>query len=126
MVNDNYCVCALDGIIGILGKKWVLLVVNSIGNAGTIRFSSLIKELDGVSPSTLTAILRELEAYGLITRRVFPEIPPRVEYSLSDDGKGLRNAMLPLLRWAAEKDQYKKLKSSCKPQEYVKLDYGSQ
>ncbi|MEM0145692.1 MAG: helix-turn-helix domain-containing protein [Conexivisphaerales archaeon] len=125
MENDNYCVCALDGIISLLGKKWVLLTVNLIGNAGTIRFSSLFKELDGISPSTLTSILRELEANGLIVRKVFPEIPPRVEYSLSKEGQGLRVAMLPLLRWAAEKDHYKKLKGSCRPEEYVKLDYSS-
>ncbi|MDG6930486.1 MAG: helix-turn-helix transcriptional regulator [Nitrososphaerota archaeon] len=125
MEDDSYCVCALDGVISILGKKWVLLTVNSIGNAGTARFSFLLKELAGVSPSTLTYILRELEANGLIVRKSFPEIPPRVEYSLSDDGKRLREAMMPLLRWAAEKDQYKNLESSCKPQDYVRLDSSS-
>ncbi|MEM0271619.1 MAG: helix-turn-helix domain-containing protein [Thermoprotei archaeon] len=124
MENDNYCICALDGIIGLLGKKWVLLTVNSIGNAGTIRFSTLFKELHGVSPSTLTSILRQLEVNGLITRKVHPVIPPRVEYSLSEEGQRLRVAMLPLLRWAAEKDAYKKLKGSCRPEEYVKLDYS--
>ncbi|MGC8558470.1 MAG: winged helix-turn-helix transcriptional regulator [Nitrososphaeria archaeon] len=121
MEDDNYCICELDGIIDLLGKKWVLLVVNSIGNAGTIRFSSLFRELDGISPSTLTMILRELESNGLIVRKTFSEIPPRVEYSLSSDGKGLRKAMLPLMRWASEKDMYKKPKSSCRPEEFVKL-----
>jgi DNA-binding HxlR family transcriptional regulator len=77
------------------------LVVNAIGNRGKFRFSRMMQELKGISPTTLTDTLQELQREGLIMRESFAEIPPRVEYSLTKDGVQLRSAILPSLQWAS-------------------------
>jgi len=62
-----------------------------------------MKELTGISPKTLADRLKELTEAGLIRKAIFPEIPPRVEYSLTQDGIEVRDAMLPLMEWAYKK-----------------------
>jgi DNA-binding HxlR family transcriptional regulator len=99
--DEHICFCPLEGTIDVIGKKWALLIVNAIGNNGRVRFNGLMKELSGISPKTLSDSLKELQAEGLIKRESFPEIPPRVEYSLTGDGTELRRSIIPLLRWAA-------------------------
>ena len=99
--SGRLCLCPLEGIIDTIGKKWALLVVNAIGNHGRLRFSQMMQELKGISPTTLTDTLQELQRERLITRESFAEIPPRVEYSLTKDGAQLRKAILPLLQWAS-------------------------
>jgi DNA-binding HxlR family transcriptional regulator len=99
--SNRLCLCPLEGIIDTIGKKWTLLVVNAIGNRGKFRFSQMMQELKGISPTTLTDTLQELQRKGLIRRESFAEVPPRVEYSLTQDGTQLRRAILPLLQWAS-------------------------
>jgi len=77
------------------------------------RFKDLYRELKGISPSTLTAVLRGLEAQGLVSRQQYAEIPPRVEYSLTKDGEALRRAILPLLIWASERDTRQNSRPRC-------------
>jgi len=115
------CMCALDGTMDLLGKKWVLFAINSIGNHGTVRFTELYDELRGVSPSTLSWVLRELQAAGLIERKSFAEIPPRVEYSLTKNGRELRLAIQPLLLWASRQDSYPERLAKCDPKHYVNI-----
>jgi len=62
-----------------------------------------MKNLNGISPKTLTDRLKELKKSGLINREIFAEIPPRVEYSLTQDGIELRDLMIPLMEWASNK-----------------------
>jgi DNA-binding HxlR family transcriptional regulator len=95
------CLCPLEGVIDKIGKKWTLLVVNAIGNHERLRFGQMMQELRGISPATLTDTLQELQREGLVKREPFAEIPPRVEYSLTEDGAPLRKAILPLLQWAS-------------------------
>ena len=99
------CVCPLGGIIELISKKWALLVINTIGNNGTLRFNQIMKNLDGINPKSLSSRLREIEGYGLIERRSYAEIPPRVEYSLTDEGKELRKAIVPLMEWTHRHDK---------------------
>jgi DNA-binding HxlR family transcriptional regulator len=99
--SDHVCFCPLEGVIDVISKKWALLIVNAVGNNGRLRFNSLIQELGGISPKTLSDTLKELKAEGLIKRESFAEIPPRVEYSLTEDGLELRKSIIPLLKWAA-------------------------
>jgi DNA-binding HxlR family transcriptional regulator len=99
--SAHLCLCPLEGVIDTIGKKWALLVVNAIGNYGRLRFSRMMEELQGISPTTLSDTLQELQREGLIMRESFAEIPPRVEYSLTKDGTQLRKAILPLLQWAS-------------------------
>jgi DNA-binding HxlR family transcriptional regulator len=99
--------CPLDGVIETIGKKWSLLTVNEIGNHGSLRYNDILHELNGISPSTLASMLKELEHECIISREAFNEIPPRVEYSLTNRGKELRKAIIPLLKWATKKGNFK-------------------
>jgi DNA-binding HxlR family transcriptional regulator len=122
--KQAYCICALDGTMDLLGKKWVLFTVNAIGTHGTMRFTELIKELKGVSPATLSWILRRLGQSDVVDRKAFAEIPPRVEYSLTVSGKELRKAIVPLLLWAAERDQYSQARNDCDAGQFVEIKSG--
>ncbi len=73
----------------IISKKWALLVINTIGNSQTIRYSEIRDVLGEINSQVLSDRLKELEEAGLIKREAFAEIPPRVEYSLTKDGKAL-------------------------------------
>jgi DNA-binding HxlR family transcriptional regulator len=102
--GNHVCFCPLEGVIDVISKKWALLIVNALGNRRTLRFNYLMKELGGISPKTLSDTLKELQVEGLIKRESFAEIPPRVEYSLTQDGAELRKAIIPLLKWAATRE----------------------
>ena len=105
--KDPICLCPLEGVIDVISKKWTLLIVNVIGNHGRARFTKLMQELRGISPKTLADTLKQLQEEGLINRESFAEIPPRVEYSLTGDGKRLREAIMPILTWAAARKNSK-------------------
>lgn len=100
-IGDNgICFCPVEGIINVLSKKWALAIIGTISNHGKIRFNKILKSLKGISPKTLADRLKELKEAGLLKRDAFPEIPPRVEYSLTQDGIEAKNAILPLMEWA--------------------------
>ena len=105
--SNAVCLCPLDGVIETIGKKWTLLLVNEIGNHGSLRYNDLLEELKGISPSTLASMLKELQKEDIISREAFNEIPPRVEYTLTKRGKELRIAIIPLLKWATKKGNFK-------------------
>jgi DNA-binding HxlR family transcriptional regulator len=107
------CLCPLEGVIDIVSKKWTLLIINSLGNHEKLRFNELMKELEGVSPKTLSDTLKVLEREKLIKRETFKEIPPRVEYTLKEDGIELRKAIIPLMQWAVKRERFEKEK--CPP-----------
>lgn len=98
------CLCSIEGIMGVLSKKWALLIVTTIGNHGVLRYGELEKKMEGISPKTLSDRLKELEGANLVIRETFSEIPPRVEYSLTKEGLELRSALIPLMKWAISKD----------------------
>lgn len=93
--------CPVDSLMPRLGDKWTIHVVAMLHEAGEagLRFSQLKNGIDGVSQKMLTVTLRALERDGLVIRRVFPEVPPRVEYQLSDLGKTLLPAMREFMDW---------------------------
>lgn len=101
---DGYCFCSIEGIMGVISKKWAFLIITIIGNFGRLRYSELERKLNGISPKTLSDRLKELEGANLIKRETFNEIPPRVEYTLTKEGLELRDALIPLLKWASSKD----------------------
>jgi DNA-binding HxlR family transcriptional regulator len=72
-----------------------------------------MQRLDGISPKTLADVLKDLRKENLIHRESFPEIPPRVEYSLTKDGKQLCEAVLPLIQWAEKRDTIDRCRGSC-------------
>ncbi|MFZ3059232.1 MAG: helix-turn-helix domain-containing protein [Candidatus Methanoperedens sp.] len=103
-LENDICLCSIEGIMGILSKKWALLIISAIGNNQKLRYNELEKKLGEISPKTLADRLKELVDAKIIKREVFAEIPPRVEYSLTEEGVELRNAIMPLMRWTSLRD----------------------
>ncbi|MFX1256375.1 MAG: winged helix-turn-helix transcriptional regulator [Promethearchaeota archaeon] len=101
--EDGICFCPVEGIINVISKKWALVIIGTISNHKKLRFNELMNNIIGISPKTLSDRLKELKEVGLIKREAFTEIPPRVEYSLTQDGVEIRDAMLPLMEWAYKK-----------------------
>ncbi len=92
--------CPIRSILSRLGDKWSILVLVSLEANGTMRFGDLHRVIADISQRMLTVTLRSLEADGLVSRKVYPEIPPRVEYSLTETGLGLMPHLDGLVMWA--------------------------
>jgi DNA-binding HxlR family transcriptional regulator len=90
--------CPVTRAVRVLDGRWTVLVVRDL-LGGTRRFSQLRRSLVGVSPKTLTDRLRHLEQAGLVKREVFAEVPPRVEYSLTDAGRALEPVLHSIADW---------------------------
>lgn len=97
MKIDSGARIALD----VVSDTWTPLVVYALGKR-TMRTGDLMRTIPGISQKMLTQTLRKLERYGLIQRQVFPEVPPRVEYSLTDMGQTLREPLRALCHWGQE------------------------
>ena len=83
-----------------IGDKWSVYVIHVLGDAGTLRFNEIKNRVDGISQRMLTVTLRGLERDGLIARTIYPEVPPRVEYALTELGKTLRQLVRGLVKWS--------------------------
>jgi DNA-binding HxlR family transcriptional regulator len=83
-----------------IGDKWTVLVISTLGT-GPVRYSDLLASVPGISQRMLTVTLKQLERDGLVTRTAYPEVPPRVEYELTDLGRSLLEAVITLAGWAA-------------------------
>lgn len=90
--------CPMEATLDIIGGKWKGVILFRLGE-GTRRFNELHRLLKRATPRTLTRQLRELEADGLVHRRVYAEVPPRVEYSLTEKGRTLEPVILSLIDW---------------------------
>src|SRR4051794_12353942 len=90
--------CPTRVVLDHVTSKWGVLVLAALVD-GTLRWGELRREVDGISEKMLAATLRTFEADGFVHRVAYPEIPPRVEYSLTDRGRELCEAMSPLLTW---------------------------
>ncbi|WP_221347677.1 winged helix-turn-helix transcriptional regulator [Streptomyces beigongshangae] len=91
--------CGLDAAVDVVGGKWKPLILWALHDAGTLRFGELRRNVPGVSEKVLSQQVRELEADGVVHREVYGEVPPRVEYSLTELGQALNTALLPLGEW---------------------------
>lgn len=89
LTKDELPACPVATTVALIGSKWKLLIIRNL-MMRTWRFNELKKDLEGISQKVLTDSLRSMEEDGLITRTVYPEIPPRVEYSLSELGESMR------------------------------------
>lgn len=90
--------CPVATTVALIGSKWKLLIIRNLLQRPW-RFNELRKDLDGISQKVLTDSLRSMEEDGLITRTVYPEVPPRVEYALSDLGKSLKPILDSMVAW---------------------------
>ena len=98
-VFDESCAC--HQAISRMADKWTLLVIYALAQ-GTKRYSELQRQIGGVSPKMLTQTLRSLEEHGYVEREIFPEVPPRVEYSLTELGVTFIQPMAVFFAWAQD------------------------
>ena len=90
--------CPVETTLTLISSKWKVLIVRDL-LAGTKRFGELQRSVGNVSQKVLTAQLREMEEDGLVDRKVYPEVPPRVEYSLTELGRSLEPVLSALWTW---------------------------
>ncbi|QKW50823.1 winged helix-turn-helix transcriptional regulator [Streptomyces buecherae] len=100
--------CGLDAAIDVMGGKWKGLILFWLGE-GPLRFGELRRSVEGISERMLILHLRELETSGLVHREVHQQVPPKVEYSLTDFGHTLLTALAPLGQWG--EDHMERLRS---------------
>jgi DNA-binding HxlR family transcriptional regulator len=92
--------CHARDILARIGDKWSVSVIHMLGDARTLRFNELRSGIDGISQRMLTVTLRGLERDGLVERTAYPEVPPRVEYTLTPLGATLRQLVRALVAWS--------------------------
>ncbi|NBE55782.1 winged helix-turn-helix transcriptional regulator [Streptomyces boluensis] len=92
-------VCGIDAAVDVVGGKWKPMILWALYDHGKLRFGELRREVVGVTEKVLTQQLKEMEADGIVHREVYREVPPRVEYSMTDLGEKLNAALLPLGLW---------------------------
>lgn len=101
-IRDSlYPKCPVRNVLNRVGDKWYMLVLFTLESTPTIRFKELQRNIPDISQKMLTTTLKTLEADGLIIRKAYPEIPPRVEYELTSRGKSLLPLIDNLLSWAS-------------------------
>lgn len=94
--------CPIRNIISRFSGKWSMLILCVLAENEATRFNEIGKAIPDISPKVLTETLKNLEAAGLLSRRLYAEVPPRVEYSLTDLGKSLMPLLGALIEWAIE------------------------
>ena len=107
--------CPVETALMMMGDRWKVLIVRNL-LTGTMRFGELRKGLDGISQKTLTDHLRIMEEHGLVNRKVYAEVPPKVEYSLTDLGKSLKPIHDAMWKWGEEFQQNRKSKIKAQSQ----------
>lgn len=93
--------CPVEITMSLIGDKWKVLIIRDL-LTGTKRFGELKKSLSGITQKVLTNNLRQIESSGLILRKVYAEVPPKVEYSLSDTGLSLKPILDSMVEWGNE------------------------
>lgn len=106
LTKEEMPACPVATTVALIGSKWKLLIMRNL-LARPWRFNELKKDLEGISQKVLTDSLRSMEADGIITRTVYPEVPPRVEYALSELGESMRPIIKSMEIWGLD---YKKSK----------------
>ncbi|OUQ08168.1 transcriptional regulator [Erysipelatoclostridium sp. An15] len=102
--KENMPECPVATTVQLIGSKWKLLILRDL-LTGTKRYNELRKSLPGISQKVLTASLKSMVNDGIVIRTAYPEVPPRVEYSLSELGESMRPVIVVMEQWG---NQYKK------------------
>ena len=103
-MNDNEILCPVETTLSLIENKWKVMIIRDLLE-GTKRFGELKKTVGNISQKVLTANLRQMEAAGLLVRKVYAEVPPRVEYTLTEVGESLRTVLDAMVEWG---NNYKK------------------
>lgn len=93
--------CPVEMTLQLIGDKWKVLIIRDL-LTGTKRFSQLMRSVNGITQKVLTSHLRAMEKDGLVTRTVYPEVPPRVEYTLTETGYSLKPILDSMFTWGSE------------------------
>ncbi|WP_087972092.1 winged helix-turn-helix transcriptional regulator [Oceanobacillus rekensis] len=104
--------CEKELTLSVIGGKWKMLILWNLGNEGTKRFNELKRLIPGITQRMLITQLRELESDFLVHREVYPVVPPKVEYSLTTQGKSLRPVLEQMTKWGIS---YKKFLDEAVP-----------
>ena len=96
--------CPVEITLQLIGDKWMVLIIRDL-LTGTKRFNELMRSVTGITQKVLTSHLRAMEAAGLVSRKVYAEVPPRVEYTLTETGYSLKPILDSMVAWG---DGYKK------------------
>ena len=108
--------CPIRNVLSRFSSKWAMLILCVLSENEATRFNTISKAIPDISPKVLTETLRNLEADGLVKRKLYAEIPPKVEYSLTELGKSLMPILNNLISWALDNAPYiAKDKSIVKP-----------
>lgn len=100
-MTNNFPGCPVETTLSFLDGKWKGVILYHLVTDGTLRFSELRRRLQAVTQRMLTKQLRELEEQGLVTRTVYPVVPPRVDYALTPLGQSLRPVIMALEQWGS-------------------------
>jgi len=100
--SELYPDCPIRNVLSRVGDKWSLLVLYTLNQYPIMRFKDIQKEIPDISQKMLTSTLRMLEEDGLVSRKMYAEVPPRVEYSLTDRAQSLLPYISNLIEWAKE------------------------
>lgn len=101
MINFHHTgICPVRDILSRLSSKWAMLVLVTLNANGTMRFGDIQRSIGDISQRMLTVTLRSLESAGLVCRKIYPEVPPRVEYCLTEKGYSLIPYIEGLVEWA--------------------------
>lgn len=103
-MNKELPACPVETTLTLIGDKWKVLILRDL-LSGTKRFGELKKSIGSVSQKVLTANLRSMEKDGLVNRKVYPEVPPRVEYTLTDTGYSLKQILDTMWDWGEKYKQ---------------------
>lgn len=104
--------CRVEDALNILTGKWKTLILLHLFQKGTLRFSELKRSVPGITQKMLTNQLRELEEEDIVARTVYPQVPPKVEYSITEHGKTLEPVLETMHDWAMDHQQFKTEKTT--------------
>ena len=93
--------CPVEMTLQLIGDNWKVLIIRDL-MSGTKRFNELMRSVSGITQKVLTSHLRAMERDGLVNRKVYPEVPPKVEYSLTDTGRSLKPILDSMCAWGTD------------------------
>ena len=96
---DTLPACPVETTLSLIGNKWQVLILRDLGLNGTMRFKELQRSIGKISQKVLNTSLRSMEEFGIVSREAFAEVPPRVEYSLTELGQSLKHVLDAMRVW---------------------------
>ena len=106
LCGDKGYYCTVELTLQVIGGKWKPIIIHRLGHEGTLRFSEVKRSIPNITQKMLTQQLRELEADGVVHREVYPQVPPKVEYSLTELGKSVMPVIENLSVWGQKYERW--------------------